>query len=90
MLDSLLLAASLGGGFAHPNPTTTPDLAVAVYRQRRARVLGELGGCVAVIAAEGQMQGITEDYRQDADFYRLTGINEPDAYLVLSPRGKIT
>jgi Xaa-Pro aminopeptidase len=86
MLATLVLAASLSGNFAHPNPTPAPDLPPAVYRQRRARVLAELGGCAAVIASQGEVQGITEDYRQDADFYWLTGINEPDSYLVLQPK----
>ena len=85
MLTTLMLAAA-AGGFAHPNPTPPADLPPAVYRQRRARVMAELGGCVAVIASRGDMQGITEDYRQDADFYWLTGINEPDAYLVFQPK----
>jgi Xaa-Pro aminopeptidase len=86
MLTTLLLAAAVGGNFAHPTPTPPADTPVAIYRQRRARVMAELGGCVAVIAANGEMQGITEDFRQDGDFYWLTGINEPDAYLVFEPK----
>jgi Xaa-Pro aminopeptidase len=88
MLESLVLAAALSGNFVHPNPTPPPDLPVAVYRERRERVLAALGGCTAVIASQGEVQGITEDYRQDADFYWLTGINEPGAYLVLQPNSK--
>jgi Xaa-Pro aminopeptidase len=88
MLDFFLLAAALSGNFVHPNPTPPPDLPAAVYRERRARVLAALGGCTAVLASQGEIQGITEDYRQDADFYWLTGINEPDAYLVLQPNSK--
>jgi Xaa-Pro aminopeptidase len=88
MLDSFVLAAALSGNFVHPNPTPPPDLPAAVYRQRRTRVLEALGGCTALIASQGEVQGITEDYRQDADFYWLTGINEPDAYLVLQPNSK--
>ena len=45
-----------------------------------------LGDCAAVISSQGEVNGITEDYRQDADFYWLTGINEPDAHLVLQPK----
>jgi Xaa-Pro aminopeptidase len=86
MLSTLVLAAALGGNFVHPAPTPPADTPVAIYRQRRARVMAELGGCTAVIASQGEMQGITEDYRQDGDFYWLTGINEPDAYLVLEPK----
>jgi Xaa-Pro aminopeptidase len=39
-----------------------------------------------VISSQGETSGITEDYRQDADFYWLTGINEPGAHLVLQPK----
>lgn len=79
MLTTLFLAASIG---AMP----PPDLPVAVYQERRARVMAELGGCAAIISSQGEVNGITEDYRQDADFYWLTGINEPDAHLVLQPK----
>ncbi len=86
MLSALLLAANLSGSFAHPNPTPPPELPVAVYQQRRARLLAEIGDCAAVISSQGEVNGITEDYRQDADFYWLTGVNEPDAHLVLQPK----
>jgi Xaa-Pro aminopeptidase len=86
MLSALLFAANLSASFAHPNPTPPADLPVAVYEQRRARLMADLGGCAAVIASQGEVNGITEDYRQDADFYWLTGINEPNAYLVLQPK----
>jgi Xaa-Pro aminopeptidase len=64
------------------------DLPVTVYEQRRTRVLADLGGCAAVISSQGEVNGITEDYRQDADFYWLTGINEPNAHLVLQPKSQ--
>jgi Xaa-Pro aminopeptidase len=86
MLDLLVLAVGLNGSFVHPNPAPPPELPVAVYQQRRARLLAELGDCVALISSQGEVNGITEDYRQDADFYWLTGINEPDAHLVLQPK----
>jgi Xaa-Pro aminopeptidase len=86
MLDLLVLAVGLSGSFVHPNPAPPPELPVAVYQQRRARLLAELGDCAALISSQGEVNGITEDYRQDADFYWLTGINEPDAHLVLQPK----
>jgi Xaa-Pro aminopeptidase len=86
MLHSIVLAATVGGAFVHPHPAPAAELPVAVYQQRRARVMAEIGDCVAVIASQGEVNGITEDYRQDADFYWLTGINEPNAYLVLLPK----
>jgi Xaa-Pro aminopeptidase len=88
MIISLLLAGAVSGNFVHPNPTPPADLPVTVYEQRRARVLADLGGCAAVISSQGEVNGITEDYRQDADFYWLTGINEPNAHLVLQPKSQ--
>jgi Xaa-Pro aminopeptidase len=88
MLYSLVLAATVGGAFVHPSSTPPADLPVAVYQQRRARVMAEIGDCIAVISSQGEVNGITEDYRQDADFYWLTGINEPDAHLVLLPKSR--
>lgn len=86
MISLLVLAAGLAGGFQHPTPTPAADLPASVYRERRERVMKALDGCIGVIAAQGEVSGITEDFRQDADFYWLTGINEPGAYLVFAPK----
>ena len=83
---SFLLAAALSAAFEHPTPAPPADLPVQVYQERRARVLKALEGCITVIAAQGEVSGITEDFRQDADFYWLTGINEADAFLVFAPK----
>lgn len=83
---SFLLAAALSTGFDHPTPTPPADLPVQVYQERRARVMKALDGCMSVIAAQGAVSGVTEDFRQDPDFYWLTGINEPNAYLVFAPK----
>jgi Xaa-Pro aminopeptidase len=80
MLAVLALAASVA---APP-----PELPASVYAARRARVMQELGGCVAVLAAQGSVSGVTEDFRQDDDFYYLTGVNEPNAWLLLAPKAK--
>jgi Xaa-Pro aminopeptidase len=86
MISTLLAAAALAGGFQHPTPSPPADLAAADYRERRERLIKALDGCIAVIGAQGEVSGITEDYRQDADFYWLTGINEPGAFLVFAPK----
>jgi Xaa-Pro aminopeptidase len=83
---SFLLAAALSAGFEHPTPAPPADLPVQVYQERRARVVKALEGCIGVIAAQGEVSGVTEDFRQDGDFYWLTGINEPNAYLVFAPK----
>ena len=86
MLSALLLHAAVAGGFVHPQPSPPAQLPVEVYQARRARVLAELGGCIGVLSSQGEVSGITEDYRQDGDFLWLTGINEPGAHLVLQPK----
>jgi Xaa-Pro aminopeptidase len=86
MLSVFLAAASLAGAFQHPTPTPPADLPTAVYHERRDRVLKALDGCIGILAAQGEVSGITEDFRQDADFFWLTGINEPGAYLVFAPK----
>ena len=84
MLVALLLAAP----FAHAAPQPPPGLPPSVYQERRERVLKELGGCAAAIAAQGEITGIVEEFRQDDDFFWLTGVNEPGAWLILQPKAK--
>jgi Xaa-Pro aminopeptidase len=84
MLTGLILAAT----FAHAAPQPPPDLGPAVYRARREKVIEALGGCVALVGSEGETSGVTEDYRQDADFLWLTGVNESEAWLLLTPKAK--
>jgi Xaa-Pro aminopeptidase len=88
MISLVLAAAAVAASFQHPTPTPPADLPAAVYRDRRERVMKALDGCIGILAAQGEVSGITEDYRQDADFYWLTGINEPGAYLVLAPKAR--
>jgi Xaa-Pro aminopeptidase len=88
MLSALLLPLLAGSAFPHPNPQPPPSLPPAIYRERQARVMKELGGCTAALAAQGDPVGVTEDYRQDSDFLWLTGVNEKGGWLVLHPKGK--
>jgi Xaa-Pro aminopeptidase len=85
VLSLLLLNTALATSFVHPQPSPPPDLPASVFQARRTKVMAALAGCTAVISSQGEVSGVTEDYRQDADFYWLTGINEPDAYLVFQP-----
>jgi Xaa-Pro aminopeptidase len=81
----MLLALLAAAAFAHPTPEPAPELPASVYQGRRERVMRELGGCLALLAAQGEPSGVTETFRQDGDFYWLTGVNEPDAWLLLAP-----
>jgi Xaa-Pro aminopeptidase len=59
-----------------------------VYAARREAVARALGGAVAVIPAapHATRNADTEyEYRQHSDFYYLTGLNEPEAVLVIAP-----
>ena len=88
MIGLFALAAAMSGAFAHPTPSPSPEIPVEVYRQRRDRVLSALDGCLTVVSAQGDVSGITEDFRQDGDFFWLTGINEPAAHLILAPKSR--
>src|SRR5690554_7363517 len=65
------------------------------FQQRRQQLLQQLEAtgtkAVAVVAA-AQLQTRSRDteypFRQDSDFYYLTGFNEPNALLVLAPHAE--
>lgn len=80
MLFAFLLAAAAA--------VPPADLAASVYKARRERVIVELGGCAAVLEAQGKPEGIVEEFHQDGDFFWLTGLNEADAWLEFSPKAK--
>ena len=58
------------------------------YSERRTRALDGFAGGVAVIpSAQTILRNNDTEYefRQNSDFYYLTGFDEPDAVLVLAP-----
>jgi len=71
------------------DPALAPDAsALERHAARRDRFLDALGDGVAVLPA-ARLQHRSRDtenrYRQDSDFFYLTGFNEPDAVLILTP-----
>lgn len=84
----MLLAILAVAPFVHPTPQPPPDLPASVYRERRERVMKEAGGCATAVAAQGTPQGVVEEFKQDDDFFWLTGISEPFAWVVLMPKAK--
>src|SRR5204862_7884781 len=57
------------------------------FAERRRRVLARMGSSVLVVFAAPltiRNNDVEYEYRQDSDFYYLTGFDEPDAVLVLS------
>ncbi|HEY6912489.1 MAG TPA: Xaa-Pro peptidase family protein [Myxococcales bacterium] len=84
----MTLALLFAAAFVHPAPTPPAALPASVYRERRERVMKELGGCATALAAQGEPTGVVQEFRQDDDFFWLTGLNEPGAWLVLFPKAK--
>jgi Xaa-Pro aminopeptidase len=58
------------------------------YQQRRSRLLSMVNTNAIVIISSGQELTRSNDteypFRQNSDFYYLTGFNEPDCFLVMS------
>src|ERR1700742_3757634 len=52
------------------------------YRQRRVKLAAELHGGSALIVAAHEPLMEYQDYRQDEDFFYLTGSNEPGGALL--------
>jgi Xaa-Pro aminopeptidase len=55
----------------------------SVFRERRERVMQEMDGGIAVLYARGEED--RDGFRQDSNFYYLTGVEEAGAVLVLAP-----
>jgi Xaa-Pro aminopeptidase len=70
-------------------PGLAPDAeSLARYARRRDRYIEQLGAGVAVLpAARVRYKSRTTEirFRQDSDFFYLTGFTEPDAVAVLTP-----
>lgn len=56
----------------------------SVYHARRVALAGELKGGVAILFAAEEPELDFMPYRQDSDFYYLTGWNEPGAALLVA------
>src|SRR3984893_1680781 len=62
----------------------------AEYRQRRVKLAAELHGGSALIVAAHEPPMEYQDYRQDEDFFYLTGSNEPGGALLIIGDGPAT
>ena len=63
---------------------------MAEYRQRRVELAAELHGGSALIVAAHEPPMEFQDYRQDEDFFYLTGSNEPGGALLVVGDGPAT
>ena len=62
------------------------------HAARRARFFAEMGKGVALFPAAPvfpRNRDVEHPYRQDSDFFYLTGFDEPEAWLVLDARGSV-
>jgi Xaa-Pro aminopeptidase len=71
----LLMAAQMAHGL--------DSVPKAEYQQRRVKLAAELHGGSALIVAAHEPPMEYQDYRQDEDFFYLTGSNEPGGALLL-------
>src|SRR5271155_2131251 len=62
----------------------------AEYRQRRGKLAAQLHGGSALIFAAHEPPLEFQDYRQDEDFYYLSGSNEPGGALLIIGDGPAT
>ena len=67
----------------------------SVYQQRRQRVLETLGPGVLIVPSQSRAlrnNDVEHEFRQDSDFFYLTGFEEPESIAVLStaPEEKTT
>jgi Xaa-Pro aminopeptidase len=73
---------------AEVHAAAAPAIGPDDFRRRRERLLAEIGQGVAVLAAAPELikgRDTEVPYRQNSDFYYLTGFLEPQAVAVLTP-----
>ncbi|TCD55684.1 aminopeptidase P N-terminal domain-containing protein [Synechococcus sp. BS55D] len=71
-----------------PRPSVSAVIDKQRYAERRQRFLEQLGGAAAVIPAASLVTHHADcewPFRQDSDFWYLTGFDEPDAVALLLP-----
>lgn len=74
---------------ADPAVETAPGIEPAEFRDRRARLMAALTDNDVAIVPGASIRYRNRDteypFRQDSDFYYLTGFEEPDSVLVIAP-----
>jgi Xaa-Pro aminopeptidase len=95
VVSFVVLLATFTGAAPSAGQAGSPagPVPVELLAARRAKLLAELDGGIAVLRS-GTVRSIEGDYPQDSDyrekneFFYLTGLEEPDAWLVLDARGR--
>ncbi len=76
-----------GDGFRSPGPASEPD--IAMFAERRRRLVERLGDGVAVVPSAPELLKSRDTeigYRQSSDLYYLAGFPEPEAVAVIAAR----
>jgi Xaa-Pro aminopeptidase len=83
---ALIIAAILGAALAAGAWEREP---LAVFPARRARLIRDTGGDGVIVLygyGEADVAASVTSFRQNEEFYYLTGWNEPDAIMLLEPK----
>jgi Xaa-Pro aminopeptidase len=91
ILAAAVLAARLATVSAPASPVApaAPAVSPAFFASHREKFFGKLpAGAIAVFHASPEARGVSSDpYRQDSDFWYMTGLEEPGAVAVLWQSG---
>jgi Xaa-Pro aminopeptidase len=68
---------------SQPAEKVPEPLAPSVFKARRERLMKQLGPGVAVLYSKGEED--RDGFKSDPSFYYLTGVDDPEAVLVLAP-----
>jgi Xaa-Pro aminopeptidase len=77
-----ILGAALWAGAWEHEP-------LSVFHERRARLIRDTGGDGVIVLygyGEGEVAASVTPFRQNEEFYYLTGWNEPEAIMLLAPK----
>jgi Xaa-Pro aminopeptidase len=80
-------AAQASGGVSASNPNGRAE----IFMERRARFMAEIGAAVAILPSAPvavRSNDVEFVYRQDNDFYYLTGFAEPESVALFAPGHK--
>jgi Xaa-Pro aminopeptidase len=86
---SLVVALSLivGAGIASTQPLFTDSVPKEEFSARRAKIMAKIGNGVAIIQGTAET-GTALKFRQNNQFYYLTGVEVPRAILIIDGRTK--
>ncbi|RME04288.1 MAG: M24 family metallopeptidase [Planctomycetota bacterium] len=65
-----------------------PTVPYEAYQKRREKVLKAIGNGVALLFGGTSSPNLAYRFRQDSDFYYLTGVEQAEAILLLAPQEK--